>query len=359
MNIKCKSVFENLVCSLKDDIVRDGLAEGSRLQPARVLAEKYNVSYVTMRRALNHLDQEGILNVRHGAGVFVKNNPESKSEELSSKKSISFVFAMLKRAIRNLPVYAELLASVERQLRSDSLECTVVYAETSDDVEALTDRETDGYILIGEDCMEGLKTAVGGKPCVWVMGAFAKEWGDHVTYNDFSVGKLAAEYLIGQGHKDLAIMTSSVCSSSFERDPGFHFCAQRNGCSVKTFSDSNVMTVNENGNYVDQSIVEVWVDEILNMDPMPTGVFVSMDAMVMIAHNIFKQKGIKVGKDIELVSCDCGEPFMSMLDPRPVSVDLVAESIGRVAVDQLKWRMNNLESPSQAIKVEPVIKKLK
>ena len=356
MAIKCKGVLENLVFSLKKDIEDYDFSGGSRLKPARQLADKYNVSYVTMRKALNKLEQEGLLVIKQGSGTFIKIDADMSSNDAQNTKSVTFVFVSFTQAIRNLHIYSWLLESVERNLRDSNLSCSITYIHTPEDVKYLSARKTDGYILMGIDNIKQLRQALKDKPCVWAMGPDDKTWGDHITYNDFSVGKLAADYLAGRGHKNLAVMSSQLYYSVFGRSEGFRLSAKKHGCESINFTDENVLTVNEQGNYVEQAIVERWVEDVLNSTPMPTGIFVSNDAMIPMVSNVFSRRGIDVGKDIEIIGCDGGVDIMHLLTSKLVSIDIKSEDIGRLAVEQVKWRMKNFDKPRQIIKVEPAIK---
>ncbi|MEJ3651916.1 GntR family transcriptional regulator [Actinomycetes bacterium KLBMP 9759] len=54
-----------------EQVERDGLAAGARLPPERELSSSFDVSRVTLRKALNHLVDRGILTASHGRGWFV------------------------------------------------------------------------------------------------------------------------------------------------------------------------------------------------------------------------------------------------------------------------------------------------
>jgi DNA-binding transcriptional regulator YhcF (GntR family) len=62
---------------LRDDLVRQGLAPGTRLQPLRELARAYEVSYVTAHRAVQLLQQTGLLEARAGDGIYLVSAPRA------------------------------------------------------------------------------------------------------------------------------------------------------------------------------------------------------------------------------------------------------------------------------------------
>lgn len=56
------------------------LKAGSRLPSERELAKLFQVAYLTVRQALHHLEQQGIIQRKHGCGTFVANPQESRIE---------------------------------------------------------------------------------------------------------------------------------------------------------------------------------------------------------------------------------------------------------------------------------------
>jgi GntR family transcriptional repressor for pyruvate dehydrogenase complex len=76
-------LHEEIVEQLKDRIVRGDLPPGSRLQPERELADQLQVNRTTVREALHKLESMGLVEIKHGNGIFVKDFLESGSLELA------------------------------------------------------------------------------------------------------------------------------------------------------------------------------------------------------------------------------------------------------------------------------------
>ena len=58
-------------------IVDNGLTEGARLPPERTLAERLGTSRATVSQALRMLAVMGLVDIRHGSGVYVRHDPGS------------------------------------------------------------------------------------------------------------------------------------------------------------------------------------------------------------------------------------------------------------------------------------------
>ena len=65
------------------------------------------------------------------------------------------------------------------------------------------------------------------------------------------------------------------------------------------------------------------------------------------------RRGIQVGKDISVVSCNNELPLLAGLYPEVTTIDVCAEQIGRQAVEQLICRLDHRESQPVSVSVQP------
>jgi GntR family transcriptional repressor for pyruvate dehydrogenase complex len=71
-------LYELLAGQLVDHVSRAGLRPGDRLPAERVLAEQFGVSRASVRQALVALEVKGVVQVRHGGGVFLADAPRAQ-----------------------------------------------------------------------------------------------------------------------------------------------------------------------------------------------------------------------------------------------------------------------------------------
>jgi GntR family transcriptional repressor for pyruvate dehydrogenase complex len=76
-------LHEEIMEQLKDKIIRGDLHPGSRLPPERDLAGQLKVNRTTVREALHKLESMGLVEIKHGNGIFVRDFLESGSLELA------------------------------------------------------------------------------------------------------------------------------------------------------------------------------------------------------------------------------------------------------------------------------------
>ena len=66
-----EGIAATIVRQIEEMIVTGALREGTRLPPERDLAASMGVSRPKVREALKQLEQDGLINIRHGEGTFV------------------------------------------------------------------------------------------------------------------------------------------------------------------------------------------------------------------------------------------------------------------------------------------------
>ncbi|KKM10669.1 hypothetical protein SY88_12355 [Clostridiales bacterium PH28_bin88] len=82
---KTSSVYEKVVAELKAKILQGELKPGDRLPGERELSEKLGVSRTSLRESLKMLSASGLVNIRHGQGVFIaENDPEHYLKQFAS-----------------------------------------------------------------------------------------------------------------------------------------------------------------------------------------------------------------------------------------------------------------------------------
>jgi GntR family transcriptional regulator len=63
--------YERIAAALRDGILNGQYAPGERLPPQRDLARIWKTTLLTVRQALDQLQQDGLIRVEHGVGTFV------------------------------------------------------------------------------------------------------------------------------------------------------------------------------------------------------------------------------------------------------------------------------------------------
>jgi GntR family transcriptional repressor for pyruvate dehydrogenase complex len=89
---------------LRDFVRRNGITPGERLPPERELARQLAVSRTSLRQAITALRVEGLVDVRHGQGIYLLRSPDD---------TVPPIAAELGRAHPELPALGEVRNALE------------------------------------------------------------------------------------------------------------------------------------------------------------------------------------------------------------------------------------------------------
>ena len=89
-------LYQQIVDGLKREISEGRLAAGTPLPSFRQLAEKLMVSLITVKRAYEELEREGIIFRRQGLGTFVAENGDDRSRQIKARRAEE----LMRQAIR-------------------------------------------------------------------------------------------------------------------------------------------------------------------------------------------------------------------------------------------------------------------
>jgi GntR family transcriptional repressor for pyruvate dehydrogenase complex len=80
--INKKNLSDEVASQIINRIISGALAPGEKLPPEREVSEKMNVNRHTLREALRKLESLGLLSVRQGDGIYIKDYRDSGNLEL-------------------------------------------------------------------------------------------------------------------------------------------------------------------------------------------------------------------------------------------------------------------------------------
>jgi len=212
--------------------------------------------------------------------------------------------------------------------------------------------EVDGLIIYPglESVPEEYVKAIQRYPVVFVLSGRDKYFlGDRVMCNHEHIGKIAAEYLIGKGRQRPVFF-------DLKKSPNYHqelFMGRWNRfeevCRQAGIQAKRVeipLTSEEtlfDGIKVQKTLTTVVENVFVNCssDTRPDGVFVVFDSLTAVLYPVLQSCGIRIGQDADIISCNNEVSLLAGLHPRPATIDLQPEIIGRRAFEQLRYRIQN------------------
>ena len=270
---------------------------------------------------------------------------------------IALVATGISRAALNAPVYMDVLHGVEAALAEVGK--TMVLRHLPPEAPTLMEvlpQKVDGVVLFGSARDERLVRRLQGTPCVQVMSSIEPEGlMDHVTYANARIGTLAANYLLSRNHRHAAFVVSGRPSTFVERGDVFKRTMAASGGSSLELEDAALLDMSGDIMQANPEHMRVLVDRLLAGNPRPTAVFLAADTLVPGFYAELQRRGVKAGEDLDVIGCNNERQLLAPLSPRPATIDIHAEQVGRTAVERLLWRLDHPREARMTVALDPTL----
>jgi DNA-binding LacI/PurR family transcriptional regulator len=322
------------------------------------VAQAAKVSYATAWRIINNQpcsSEEAVAAVKEAMGQlgYEPSNGKRRGRRAKAADGIRTHNIALLHLRTGTSIATSVLSLVQRQLAERNLNLIFAHGSGPESLpQAVRAGNVDGILGYGQFPAEAMTPQLQRIPAVWMMSRDDTDldpWGDRVRTDHQVIGQIAAQYLMQRGHRNLAYLNP-------ERD--FAIYQQRQGAfAAATFAAGVIPQVFESTGTRDLDLeAERLVEQWLAASPRPTAVFVPVDRVTLRVYRHMERRGIQPGKDVEIVSCDNEREMLSLMRPSPASIDLNRQTIARLAVERLLWRMKNgVNSPRVVITVTPTL----
>lgn len=333
------------------------------------VARLAKVSAGTVSRVLNRHPAVSVENLERVQRAIATLNysPRQRKASMSDvnpleRRNVLLLMLGMDRSLATLPVVAAAIEGVEHAVGAANANLLIANLPRADRVPDVLERKRiDGVILkgalqgdlIGQAHPELLKR-LNGLPAVWMLGRPAGCRGDVVQANDLQIGQLAAEHLVSRGHHRLAFVSPKPTQTTLlRRQASFAFFAEHAGAKVTRYvGDEGVWTFPSPAvDHVER--VQDLIDRILDERPRPTAIFAPDDSVGAMAARALIARGLQIGRDISLMSCNNEQPLLMGVHPKLTTIDIHARQIGCRAVDQLAWRLSHAAPSYLDIGIEP------
>jgi DNA-binding LacI/PurR family transcriptional regulator len=341
------------------------------------VAKKAGVSVATVSRVLNNMNSvraETVTQVRAAMRELgykppaVKRGPKRGSRRAGNsvfvKRQIAVLTVGAFQDWLGLPVMASVVAGVMRAAKQ--LDVRAILDEMPDPnspSQIVQRKEVDAAIVF---FMSGLNPQMLAQlrqniPLVWAMGSEdVQAEVDHVTADNCGAGQHAYHYLARHGAKQMAFITDHPNWPFIRlRAQSFANAAADHGLEIQSYLLSTHTDSPQShaygGNICRRATLEELIGSLIQARPRPDGLFVPTDLLLSQVYPLLHAGGIKPERDLRVISCDNEIERLSALFPRPASIDIRAEYIGRCAVRQLLYQLEHPGEPPTRILVAPQI----
>ncbi|MGN7455101.1 catabolite control protein A [Paenibacillus pasadenensis] len=214
-------------------------------------------------------------------------------------------------------------------------------------INTLLEKQVDGLLFMGGAVTEEHKQAFKTANVPVVLCATTDEQNEipSVDIDHEAAAYDAVKTLIGQGHRDIAMISGTLQdpSNGYARYQGYKRALQEAGIAER----EDFVRI---GNYRYESGVEA-MGHFLELDKLPTAVFAATDEMAIGAIHAIQDKGLAVPGDISVISVD-NSRMAEMVRPTLSAVAQPMYDIGAVSM-RLLTKLMKKEPVEQAKVVLP------
>lgn len=240
---------------------------------------------------------------------------------------------------------ARMLKGIQSALREKEMDLVVGYVERIGDLPvAVRRKQVSGLLLRGRMPDQRVMEALRGTPAIW-LSSHQENSGHVLLEGNEAIGRMAAEYLVERGHRRIGVFNALGGNPVLgSRSDYFAFVAEHAGHPCVRLAadygrDDGV------GAEVDleglEREVELLIEKFMVLEPRPTGVFVPLDLQTALVYRALQRRGIRPGRDLDIISSDDEPAALLGLDPRPATINVGPEIMGQRAVRELCWRLEH------------------
>jgi len=338
--------------AIRGQIERGELQTGQQLGSQQELSRKYNVSLITIKKAVTDLCKEGILMSRVGKGTFVAEKAQAK-RILSGQKTIGLVLRDLKHQYFSLIVH-----SIEE--RAYQLGFNVLLSNSSGSIEKeekqirhFQELGVDG-LIIASLSLEYKATKYIQKlqkenfPYVMVSYLHDPEYW-WVGANQELGGYMATEHLINVGYKSIGYVHVGKGNLLSEvRKNGYVLALQEHD---RPFDSRFIYYLTHESVDLGRDRFQLGYDfgrEFRNLAPRPDALFVYSDTMALGLEQALIEQGVSIPDDVAIVGFD--DVTLAEYASVPLTtIHQPADRIGSMAVEIIQKRIDGSDVSNRTI----------
>jgi LacI family transcriptional regulator len=256
---------------------------------------------------------------------------------------IGIVFYGKTANMTHYPFYARLCHSIEEELRDRGLSMMLI--SLGDAESSFNGSLIDGAVICGfeSELAHSVKlpfVSVAGHPDI-----SEPLLADHIEPANDRIGVLAADYFASRGHKKVAFFDPTYVPGGHPaietRRRVFMDYAKRAGLDAEAiyirFAErKDCFRLVE---YNEVPALQEFIQQFAKSKDRPTGIFVPMDSYLVVLQKGFAREGIRPGRDVEFIGCNNEATLLEGLDPRPATIDVNPEEMGKSTVERILHRI--------------------
>lgn len=283
---KYKIVEQEIIEAIKDQRIID------KLPGERTLAAEFGFSYMTVRKAVNNLVNQGVLYKIPNKGAFVMH-------ESNAPKTLTLGYFIDKNIVAGIgsPYYSMIFNALEKEAAAHDY--SVIYFSDSD-LKRLDKvlAKVDGVIATcfpyNEEIIAYIKQKV---PMIVIDNSSQDQSIPSVVIDNFNADYMTVKYLHDMGHNSIAFIAGlDDCDVGKDRLKGY-------SQAMKDLGTETSQSMIFNGNYMYESGMQ-GAEYFMQLEHFPDAIICANDSMALGLIQKLKQSGIDVPADVSVVGFD-------------------------------------------------------
>lgn len=326
-----------LVQWIQEQIANKQLTYGDKFYSEIELSKMFDVSRQTVRQAVGLLEQKKVLERRRGSGTYVVFRPDGYPEKTMNIGVVStyldhYIFPSIIKGIENVLTpcgYTMQMAFTHNRVENERHALRSILDQGVDGIiveptkSALPNPNIDLY-------NEMVKRNI---PMVFFNAYYPTTAFPKVVLDDFAAGKMVTDYLISQGHTDIAGVFQLDDMQGHLRYAGY----------LSALMEAGIATRAERVIWYASEELESFVDDearLLERIRSCSAAFCYNDELAFHVVKMLNLKGISVPNDMSIISIDNSD-LSQLCDVQLTSVNHPSRLIGETAANNLLKRIED------------------
>lgn len=257
---------------------------------------------------------------------------------VSEDKITKIKFVMYKRSgqiIDDTMFFPIMLDGFEQECRASGYEMVVCYLDRKNEdfeqqLKWILHDSSAAVVLLGTELMEDDIELFRGTKCPFMLLDY---WTEGMNFNGVLINnsdsaRMAVDYLIARGHRDIGYMRGDFRIKAFRsRFAGYQISLKKHGLQI---NEKNIITLRT-------TIDGAHEDMLKYLDRQPklaTAYFADNDMIALGAMKALQERGFHIPDDVSVIGFD-DLPFSAISSPGLTSIKVPKQEMGKIAVKKM------------------------
>jgi GntR family transcriptional regulator of arabinose operon len=329
---------------------REQMTQGDKIPTEHQLMDMFGVSRTTIRKTLDILEARGLVSRTRGSGTYYTGKAlyEPPSTGRKTLGLVNYFFMDY--------IYTEIIRGIEDEAARAGYSLVIANSHRDDEkqlesIKQLIDQGVDGLIIepkrnlqlddkdpIAEQIIKSAPI-----PIVTTHWGIKAKSLSTVTLDDVYAGRLAGEYLISMGHRDIAYVYKEDIQSGYDRLVGFRMALEQAGLALPAHRLFPFNDVDEAKNIM-QGYLRT-LDLLKDGGQRPSAIFYFNDNLAVQGYRAIAELGLRIPEDISVLGFD-DHSTASIVTPALTTFEHPKYDLGRwvakILIDEIEYKATAL-----------------